>query len=239
MTFVIQRPGGALAARPLHFFWLVDCSGSMYGEKIAAVNTAIEETLPEMRQSAKENPNAQLLIRALSFSTGASWITKEAVPVEDYQWQPMTANGLTDLGAALNLVADELTIPPMSERALPPVLVLLSDGQPTSEYKKSLDRLLHLPWGKKSVRIAISIGNDADKNVLQEFTGNQELVLQADGAKSLTAAIKWASTVAAMVSTPASKQTSQTSSSSYVQASVDIDIQNKPDAAAITEDSVW
>lgn len=24
----IKRPGGAMANRPLHFFWLADCSGS-------------------------------------------------------------------------------------------------------------------------------------------------------------------------------------------------------------------
>lgn len=25
----LQRPGGELASRPIHFFWVVDCSGSM------------------------------------------------------------------------------------------------------------------------------------------------------------------------------------------------------------------
>ena len=28
----MKRPGGELASRPLHFFWIVDCSGSMYGD---------------------------------------------------------------------------------------------------------------------------------------------------------------------------------------------------------------
>lgn len=30
----MKRPGGELASRPLHFFWIVDCSGSMYGERL-------------------------------------------------------------------------------------------------------------------------------------------------------------------------------------------------------------
>lgn len=93
----------------------------------------------------------------------------------------------------------------MSDRALPAVLVLLSDGQPTDNYKQSLDKLLHLPWGKKAVRIAISIGQDADDTVLTEFTGNRELVLQANNAAMLTKMIKWASTAASMVSAPASR----------------------------------
>ena len=101
----------------------------MYGEKIGIVNNTIQECIPEMRSAADNNPNAQLLIRALQFSSGASWITSSSVPVEDYGWEDMDANGLTELGKAFDLLAAQLSIPPMPERALPPVIVLLSDGQ--------------------------------------------------------------------------------------------------------------
>ena len=201
----LQRPGGELATRPIHFFWVVDCSGSMYGEKIGIVNNTIQECIPEMRNSADNNPNAQLLIRALQFSSGASWITTSPVPVETYSWEDMEANGLTELGKACDLLAAQLSIPPMPARALPPVIVLLSDGQPTDDYKKSLDKLKGMPWFRKAVKIAISIGQDADDDVLIEFTGNKELVLQANNATALAKMIKWASTTASMVSAPSSK----------------------------------
>lgn len=154
---------------------------------------------------ADNNPNAQLLIRALQFSSGASWITSSPVPVEDYGWEDMDANGLTELGKAFDLLAAQLSIPPMPERALPPVIVLLSDGQPTDDYKKSIEKLKKLPWFRKAVKIAISIGQDADDEVLIEFTGNKELVLQANNATALAKMIKWASTTASMVSAPSSK----------------------------------
>ena len=134
----------------------------MYGEKIGIVNNTIQECIPEMRSAADNNPNAQLLIRALQFSSGASWITTTPVPVEDYGWEDMDANGLTELGKAFDLLAAQLSIPPMPERALPPVIVLLSDGQPTDDYKRSLEKLKKLPWFRKAVKIAISIGQDAD-----------------------------------------------------------------------------
>ncbi len=158
-----------------------------------------------MRNSADNNPNAQLLIRALQFSSGASWITTSPVPIETYSWEDMEANGLTELGKAFDLLAAQLSIPPMPERALPPVIVLLSDGQPTDDYKKSLDKLKSMPWFRKAVKIAISIGQDADDDVLIEFTGNKELVLQANNATALAKMIKWASTTASMVSAPSSK----------------------------------
>ena len=201
----LQRPGGELATRPIHFFWMVDCSGSMYGEKIGIVNNTIQECIPQMRSAAENNPNAQLMIRALQFSTGASWITTNPIPVEDYSWETMDAEGLTSLGKAFDLLAAQLSIPPMPERALPPVVVLLSDGQPTDDYKESLEALKKLPWFRKAVKIAISIGQDADDDVLLEFAGNKELVLQANNATALAKMIKWASTTASMVSAPSSK----------------------------------
>ena len=128
MAEALKRPGGELASRPLHFFWVVDCSGSMYGEKIGTVNHAIQSTIPEMVDAAKDNPNAQLLVRTLKFSTGATWVTPTPVNVEDFAWDDLDAGGVTDLGKAFEMLAAQLTIPPMSDRALPPVIVLLSDG---------------------------------------------------------------------------------------------------------------
>ena len=43
MEMKLKMPGGEMASRPLHFFWAVDCSGSMSGSKIDAVNHAIQE----------------------------------------------------------------------------------------------------------------------------------------------------------------------------------------------------
>lgn len=89
MAEALKRPGGELASRPLHFFWVVDCSGSMYGEKIGTVNHAIQSTIPEMVDAAKDNPNAQLLVKTLKFSTGATWVTPDPVNIEDFAWDDL------------------------------------------------------------------------------------------------------------------------------------------------------
>ena len=191
-----MRPGGELATRPLHFIWMADCSGSMGVDgKIQSLNTAIKEALPNMRAVAQENPNAQVLVRAIKFSTGAQWHVSQPTEVADFRWEDLSAGGVTDMGRALSLVAEQLRIPPMSERALPPVLVLISDGQPTDDYESGLKALMDEPWGRKAVRIAIAIGEDADTEVLQRFIGNPELKpLQANNPEALVKYIKWAST---------------------------------------------
>lgn len=191
-----RRPGGELASRPLHFIWIADSSGSMEQDgKIQALNTAIREAIPHMRKVAEDNPNAQVLVRAVKFSNGAQWHISQPTPVADFAWTDLAAEGETDMGKALQLVAEQLKMPPMSERALPPVLVLVSDGQPTDDFETGLKALLDQPWGKKAVRIAISIGRDADPEVLQRFIGNSELKpLAANSPEALVRHIKWAST---------------------------------------------
>lgn len=206
-------PGGQLATRPLHFIWICDCSGSMSIDgKIQTLNNAIKEALPEMRRVADENANANVLVRAVKFSDGAQWHVATPTPVNSFTWTDLTTDGLTDMGKALSLVAEKLKMPPMTDRALPPVLVLISDGQPTDDFGTGLKALLREPWGKKAVKIAIAIGRDADKSVLQKFmdqpVGHPEArqPLEANNAESLVNYIKWASTaVLQAVSSPPSQ----------------------------------
>lgn len=187
-----------MAARPLDFIWVLDCSGSMRFEgRIQALNTAIAEVVPLMREVAETNPHAQLLVRAVTFSSGARWHVAEAVPASDFLWTDVAAGGDSDMGAALSLVAKALTVPPMPERALPPVLVLISDGQPTDDFETGLQELLATPWGPKAIRVAIAIGRDAGFDVLQEFIGvdSERRPLQAGSPDDLAAMIRWSSTV--------------------------------------------
>jgi uncharacterized protein YegL len=203
-----KRPGGELATRPLHFIWVADCSGSMAVDgKIQALNTAIREAIPHMQKVADDNPNAQVLVRAIKFSSGAQWHISQPTPVEDFKWEDLSAQGETDMGKALSMVSDQLKIPPMTDRALPPVLVLVSDGQPTDDFNRGLRDLMDQPWGKKAVRIAIAIGTDADEEILQKFIGHSELKpLQANNPEALVKYIKWVSTaVLKSASAPASQ----------------------------------
>jgi uncharacterized protein YegL len=198
---------GQLANRPLHFIWICDCSGSMsVNGKIESLNNAIRDVIPLMQQEADRNPNAEILIRVIQFSSGAQWHTAQPTPIHDFKWTDLVAvvNGVTDMGNAMMLLAAELKSPPMTDRALPPVLVLISDGQPTDDFSSGLKQLMEQPWGKKAVRIAIAVGTDADYEPLQKFIGHSEIQpLQANNPESLVKQIKWASTaVIGAVSAP-------------------------------------
>ena len=183
--------------------------------KMQSLNQAIRQSLPGMARVARDNPEARVLVRAVAFADQASWHISEPTPVEDLHWRDLQASGCTAMGAALRLVAEQLHTPPMEERALPPVLVLISDGQPTDDFDAGVARLMQEPWAQKAVRLAIALGHDADLEVLQQFIGaapaNQRersprRPLQASNATSLAQYIQWASTaVVGAASMPTSR----------------------------------
>lgn len=200
-----------LATRPLHFIWICDCSGSMAAEgKIESLNNAIKQALPVIKDAADQNPFAKVSIRCIKFSNGAEWVNKDPVPIEDYNWFDLHADGVTDMGKALSMVADELKTPPMEKRGFPPVLILVSDGQPTDNFDSGLQKLMAEPWGKRSVRISIGMGEGADTDVLQKFIGINNLEIKplvAKNAHELVRYIKWASETGTRTSiAPGTKQ---------------------------------
>src|ERR1700730_6926746 len=91
-----NRPGGELASRPLHFIWIADCSGSMANGKIQELNFAIHEAIPQMQRVANENTNANVLVRAIKFSSGAQWHISQPTPIAEFKWIDLTADGVTD-----------------------------------------------------------------------------------------------------------------------------------------------
>ena len=196
-----ERPGQALRRRPLHFIWIADCSGSMLADgKIQALNNAIRETIPHLRDVAAQNPFAELLVRAVSFSSDVRWHIPLPTPVEELVWPDLTAAGHTRMGAALSAVAETLKAPPMEARSLRPALVLVSDGQPTDDFETGLAHLKAQQWGAKAVRLAVAIGRDADQRVLKRFIDHPEISpVLAHNPEQLTQFIRWASTVASRV----------------------------------------
>ncbi len=202
-----ERLGGTTTRRPLHFFWLLDVSGSMgHDGKIQALNNAIEETLPLLREDAAANPQAQVLVSSMVFATSPEWVGQQAVPVERMRWRPVqpVPQGLTELGLALRQLLEPLRHLEDEGRGYAPVVVLVSDGHPTSlagpRFEDALAEVLATPWGAASVRMAIGIGRDADMQALAHFIGDPTRPpLRAENPQQLVAMVQWVSRYASRV----------------------------------------
>lgn len=192
-----------IARRTMVLFFIVDTSGSMSGDKIGSVNDAIRETVPDLRDLSENNPDASIKIAALQFDTDARWLYPQPVESSDFQWTDLQTGGLTSLGLAMEKLNEKLSKSQFLQEAagsFAPVIILLSDGGPTDNYKKGLEDIKKNNWFKYAIKIAIAIGNDADKNVLTEFSGNSEAVIEVHNRSALKAIIKFVSVTSSQVS---------------------------------------
>ena len=183
--------------RTMNLFFLIDTSGSMEGNKIGAVNDAIPNVLPLLKEIQENNPDAEIKVAALEFSSGVNWLYDEPKLAEDFIWQDVAAGGLTSLGQAcveleskLSTSHGYMTKSETGSGYYAPAIILLSDGGPTDDFQSGLKKLKDNNWFKKAIRIAIAIGDDADKEVLKQFTGNAEAVITVHNIDALKQIIR-------------------------------------------------
>ncbi|GMO55257.1 MAG: VWA domain-containing protein [Termitinemataceae bacterium] len=194
--------------RTMVLFFVIDTSGSMDGSKIGAVNSAIEEVIPALKEVSDENADAKIKVAALEFSNGARWRTPGGpVELEQFHWDWVDAAGVTDLGAACKALNDKLSTKAFMSEAtgsFAPAIFLLSDGDPTDDWEAGLQILKQNHWFKAGVKVAVAIGDDANKDVLKEFTGSMEAVLETHSAAMLKKMIKFVSVRASQVASRSS-----------------------------------
>jgi uncharacterized protein YegL len=194
--------------RTMTLFFMIDASGSMDGSKIGAVNTAIEEVIPALKEVSDENADAQIKVAVLEFSSGARWITASGpVEVDQLNWNYIDAGGVTDFGAACKALNEKLSTKGFMQEAtgsFAPAIFLMSDGEPTDDWQSGLNILKQNNWFKAGVKVAVAIGDDADKEVLKAFTGTMEAVLETHSVAMLKKMIKFVSVRASQVASKSS-----------------------------------
>ena len=177
---------GALPRRVMTLFMLIDTSGSMLSDgNIGKVNRAVEETVQQLRDVSDSNFDAEIRIAILEFSSGCRWVTNGAESFDNFIWNDLNAGGVTDMGAAFVELESKLSRAQFlqsSTGAYAPVIILLSDGQPTDDIDVGIEKLRHNNWYKSAMKIAIAVTSDA-ADALIKFTGSTETVIPYDSNK--------------------------------------------------------
>lgn len=224
--------------RTMTLFFVIDTSGSMAGNKIGAVNDAIVNVLPMIGDISNTNPDAEIKVAVLEFSNGCQWLYSEPKLANEFIWQDVTAGGLTSLGEACSELSSKLSRSGFMKSvsgSYAPAIILLSDGGPTDNYKSGLLKLQSNNWFKSAIKVAIAIGDDADKDVLREFTGNMESVFTVHNIDALKQIIR---IVAVTSSQIGSKSTSagDTTKQDQVINEIKNDIEDIDGAASAVDD---
>ena len=164
----------AITRRTMVLFFVIDVSGSMDGNKIGTVNETMAEVIPALKELSADNPEAQIKMAVLEFSSGTHWITANGPEEVEHirGWKYVDAAGVTDFGAACKALNEKLSTKGFMRDATgsyAPVIFLMSDSEPTDDRSEELELLKQNKWFKAGVKFALAIGDDANKEVLKEL----------------------------------------------------------------------
>lgn len=169
-------------AQPRHsvvLIFVIDTSGSMDGSKMNAVNTALKELMAEL--PAMGTADTEIKVAILTFSFDCRWLTPAPVKPSEFPSKPIEADGITNLGTACAELDKRMSrhdLLASSSTPLAPVLVLLTDGEPTNDYMTELQKLRRNEWYVAASKFAIPIGVCTDPESMAAFTGDKKTVLK-------------------------------------------------------------
>ncbi|MCR5167472.1 MAG: VWA domain-containing protein [Oscillospiraceae bacterium] len=190
----------AVSKKTLVIFFLIDTSGSMKGKKMGELNTVMEELIPEIRRVGEADTDVKIAV--LTFSTNVRWMYSQPVSIENFEWARLRADGVTSMGEAFKELAARMSRNSfMSSPSLSfaPVIFLMTDGYPSDDYKEGLAALQANSWYKFGLKAALGIGNEANDDMLAEFTESKDTVVHAYSGNQLANMIKIVAVTASQI----------------------------------------
>ncbi|HMR86974.1 MAG TPA: VWA domain-containing protein [Saprospiraceae bacterium] len=181
--------------RRLPVYFLLDTSGSMYGEPIEALNNALSGMINTLRTDAQALDS--LWISIITFDREV----REIVPLTElasFQLPSISCpqSGPTHTGLALEMLhkkaKSEIILSTANQKGdWKPLLFLFTDGKPSDImlYREMIPKIKAVNFGSI---IACAAGNLADDSLLKELTDNVVHLDSADSA-TLKTFFKWVS----------------------------------------------
>lgn len=179
-------------AKPLPIILLLDESNSMSGDKIERLNEAVIRMLNSFRK--EETQASEFLVSIIGFGGDyqdgmdgqSAKILNHPTAASEIRFEGLSAFGWTPLGEALKLakalIEDKEKTP---SRAYRPLVILVTDGLPTDEWRAPFFDFVENGRSAKCDRMALGVGGDTDMDMLGKFvagTGHEVFTTdQADG----------------------------------------------------------
>ena len=178
--FVVEEP------KSIPVVLLLDISYSMSGNNIDTLNKAVEAMINSFKKA--ETMETFIKLSIITFGGEKNLELHTALTeVSKIKFQPLVADGWTPMGSALKMakaMIEDKNI--FKGRDYRPTIILLSDGEPNDDWEQPLDDFINSGRTKKCDRIALAIGSDADKKVLNMFiNGCENELFYAEDAEKI------------------------------------------------------
>lgn len=149
--------------------------------KIQILNEAVRQMIDAL--SAEEKMETEFLVSVITFGDRAEGHLAPTA-ASSVNWTDITANGSTAMGDAFlkvkTLIDDKELIP---SRAYRPTVLLVSDGEPTDDWKGPLEALITDGRSSKCFFMAMGIGEKPGTKVLERFISRTPELAEVNGNK--------------------------------------------------------
>lgn len=154
-----------------NIFFIVDCSGSISGDdpiKMGQINDLLRDTIDELKEKCIKNINT---MKVIIYNNDAKIHWNDKKFLFYYDIQETNFNGRSNLGKAYDLINEIIKKENISKKDT--IIILISDGEATDNYKK---KLTILDPKNEITKLAISLG--IIQNTIERHASNDDLIFK-------------------------------------------------------------
>ena len=164
--------------RDVYIFYVIDTSASVGQDKVDSIIHSLSASMDELDEM--ESLDLRFWISVLTFGDAVRWLHPEPVRPMDFGDVSVTAGGVRKMKEAFRELKVKMSVSAFlkfSGRKTAPVVIFMSGGAPEDDCQSELDSLWENGWFEASVKLAVPICDDADKDVLGKFVGDPECII--------------------------------------------------------------
>jgi len=156
---------------------VLDCSGSMAGDPINELNAGLKQFKTSLMEDGTAKTSVCVSLITVGWPDNSASLLMDFTDAVDFKPVELSANGMTPLGAGINLALDKIQefkdeAKTKSQKYKRPWLFVMSDGAPTDPsdvWAEAVRRANEAVVGNKAVIFPIAV-EKADTNKLQEIS---------------------------------------------------------------------